>query len=158
VAWLSSLLESIPSFLRPEDSLPLFYEALRLQALDLATSELFRLGRTDLVTKLDTIFPQDAAAFIRRAWAPPPKREKPATCPSPPDALSAALDDVEKEYKHSRTQAYAIKIMVDARLSALKSRVIAEGESLTHGESRFQSLTSAESGTILKMCPTQKTL
>ena len=40
--------------------------------------------------------------------------------------------------------------MVDARLSALKARVIAEGESPTHAESRFQSLTSAESGTILK--------
>jgi len=83
------------------------------------------------------------------------KREKPATGPSPPDALSAALDDVEKEYKHSRTQACAIKVMVDARLSALKARAIAEGESPTHAESRFTSLTGAESGTILKMCPTR---
>ena len=47
VTWLSSLLESIPSFLRPEDHLPPFYE-LRVEALDLASSELHRLGRTDL--------------------------------------------------------------------------------------------------------------
>ncbi len=81
-----------------------------MQALALASSELHCLGRTDLLTKLDTIFPLDAVAFIRRAWAPPPKREKPGTGLSPPDALSAALNDVEKEYKHSRTQACAIKI------------------------------------------------
>jgi hypothetical protein len=88
VAWLSSLLESIPSFLGPEDYLPPFYEALRVEALNLASSELHRFGRTDLTQKLDAIFPRDAGAFIRRAWAPPPKREKPATGPSPPDALS----------------------------------------------------------------------
>ena len=104
-------IEAIPSFLRPEEHLPPFYEALRVDALDLASSELLRLGRPDLLEKLEAIFPRDARAFIRRAWAPPPKREKPATGPSPQDALSAALDDVEKEYKHSRTQACAVKVI-----------------------------------------------
>jgi hypothetical protein len=44
--------------------------------------------------------------------------------------------------------------MTEARLSALKARAIREGESPAHAEIRLKSLTSAESGTLFKMCPT----
>jgi hypothetical protein len=64
IAWLSSLLESLPSFLRPDATLPPFYETLRLQATDMVTSELIQLGRPDLVEKLHTILPKDAAASL----------------------------------------------------------------------------------------------
>ena len=155
IAWLSSLLESLPSFLGPEGTLPPFYETLRLEALDLATTELHQLGRHDLAEKMNTIFPKDAVEFTRRAWEPLPRRERKDAGPNQPDDLAAALDEAEKEHKHSRVQACASRILVEARLWALKARVVSEGESQAHVEARFKSLTSAENGTLFKMLPTR---
>ncbi len=61
-------------------------------------SELIQLGRPDLVEKLHTILPKDAAAFTRRAWEPPPKRGRANTGPTQPDDLIVALDEAVKEH------------------------------------------------------------